>query len=158
MFPADYFRGYQWDYKPPVDINVDGLTVRAWTERDDNSDAPDERDEGFWPSLDPKSAGYIGPKSKRTLRRHMARAHRVMEAWRNDEWDYCGVCVQVFCDGVPLTGQYEFAVWGVERNYPGDRSHSYLVELANESLSDALVSAKKRAAEMASKLTIVAEG
>lgn len=70
-----------------------GYYATARIVRDDCSDTPDERQDGFWPSLDPKSAGYIGAKSPSTLRKHMARAKEVMRAWLADEWFYCGVCV-----------------------------------------------------------------
>lgn len=51
-----------------------GFTAIAFVNNDDSRDTPPERDDGFWPSRDPKSAGYIGPKSASAFRRQMARA------------------------------------------------------------------------------------
>lgn len=85
---------------------------------DDDYGAPDERQDGFWPSLDPDDAGYIGNKPKSTLVRHMAHAEQVMQAWKDDEWFYCGVAVTVEREGVQLTGQYDHALWGIACNYP----------------------------------------
>jgi hypothetical protein len=61
-------------------VAIGDVTYFATIHRDEIPDKPDERDCGFWPSLDPNDAGYIGPKSKRTLERHMKRAQAVMEA------------------------------------------------------------------------------
>jgi len=39
---------------------VDGYTVTARIAHDETPDAPDERQDGFWPSLYPDDAGFIG--------------------------------------------------------------------------------------------------
>lgn len=119
-------------------IEVNGFTVTATIHRDEGcDDAPDERDDGFWPSLDPVSAGYIGPKSPGTLRRHKARAQAALDAWKRDEWFYCGVALSVTREGVPLTGPYAAALWGIECNYPG-ADNSYLGTVAEELLDEAV--------------------
>lgn len=128
-----------------VTLTVDGFDCTARLYRDDCGDAPDERDCGFWPSLDPKSAGYIGPKSPRTLRRHHAKAQAIMDAWKRDEWHYYGVAVTVSRHGVELIGQYEHACWGIEGNYPGG-DNSYLSKVADELLDEALTSAREKLA------------
>jgi hypothetical protein len=115
-----------------------GLRLVATIYADDCSDKPDQRDDGFWPSLDPDSPGYIGRKSAATLRRLHAHAERVMQAWRKDEWRYVGVGVRAWFDDTPLTDEYAHAVWGVEMNYPQMKGtkrnpNSYLRDLANES-------------------------
>ncbi len=124
-----------------------GYTATARIVRDDCSDTPDERQDGFYPSLDPKAAGYIGAKSRRTLERHTARANEVMRAWKADEWFYCGVCVTVEAHGVQLTGNYDNALWGIECNYPKHgnwRVNRYLLEVANELLGEALEQAQNK--------------
>lgn len=130
-----------------ITCEVDGFTLTATVYRDDQGDSPEERDEGFWPSLDPKSAGYIGPKSKSTLARHMARAKAIMEAWKNDEWFYCGVAVTASREGVELTQRYGHALWGIECNYPvknisRENPNTYLREVANEYAAETLDDAK----------------
>lgn len=129
-----------------ITAEFEGFTLRATVERDDTLDSPEERDEGFWPSLDPNSAGYIGPKSKRALARHTARAQAVLDAWKADEWFYCGVYVTVWMADVPLTGRYSNALWGIECNYPErrprTRRNSYLRTVANELAAEALAEAR----------------
>lgn len=154
------FGSYVCDHDA-IACEVGPLTVRAWTERDDCADRPDERSEGYWPSLDPESAGYIGPKSRRTLARHMTRAKTVMNAWINDDWDYCGVCVRVYLGDVPLTDKYAHTVWGIERNYPtfnkrdAASPNAYLMTVANELLSDALAEARENAAKLSADCALV---
>lgn len=132
-----------------ITCEVDGFTVTARIYRDDCSDPPDERNMGFWPSLDPNEAGWIGPKSKRTLARRMAKAQAVMAAWKNDEWFYCGVAVTVSKADIELTHQYDHALWGIECNYPGS-DNSYLMEVANEYVKEALESARAKLKELGS--------
>ena len=131
-----------------ITCEVDGFTVTATVYRDDSSDKPDERDDGFWPSLDPKSAGYIGPKSKRTLARHQAKAQAIMDAWLRDEWFYCGVAITIEKEDVQLLHRYGHALWGIECNYPGS-DNSYLQEVANELLGEALDEARAVLAKLA---------
>lgn len=136
-----------------VTVEIDGFTLTATIYRDDDGSAPDERQDGFWPSLDENDAGYIGAKSKSTLARHKARAEAVMQAWRDDEWFYCGVAVTVEREGVQLTGDYDHAIWGVECNYPErNKRHfpnRYLAECANEYISEALNAARDKIARLA---------
>lgn len=47
-----------------VTVEIDGFTLTATIYRDDDGSAPDERQDGFWPSLDENDAGYIGPSPK----------------------------------------------------------------------------------------------
>lgn len=144
-FPA--FDSYVCD-GDSVTVEYDGFTLTAHTERDDDCSAPDERQDGYWPSLDPESDGYIGPKSKSTLRRHTASATAIMEAWKRDEWDYCGVCVTVTRHGVELCPPYRAALWSVERNYPGKSGNAYLNQVADELADEALSIARAKLAEL----------
>ena len=132
-----------------ITCTVDGLDCRATLYYDDDTTPPDKRQDGFWPSLDPNSDGYIGAKSRRTLVRHMAHAKEVMDTWRKDEWHYFGVAVTVSKNGVDLTGEYDHALWGIEGNYPQlykrrGNPNRYLRQVANEYLSEALDAAKAK--------------
>jgi hypothetical protein len=139
-----------------ITCTVEGYTIRAHIERDDDSAPPDERSDGFWPSLDPESAGFIGNKSDRTLRRETAWAKHVLDAWKNDDWFYCGVCLTVSRNGVELVGPYGHALWGIECNYPAktksDKPNDYLRDVANENLPEALAAAKAKMRELFSDL------
>ena len=134
-----------------ITCEVDGFTAKATLYRDDDYTPPDKRQDGFWPSLDPKSDGYIGPKSKRTLARETARMKEVMRSWNADEWHYYGVAVTIWKDDVQLTGDYDHALWGIEGNWPGGRKGSnpntYFREVANQYLPDALDDAKAKIAK-----------
>ena len=68
-------------------------------------------------------------------------------AWKNDEWFYCGVCVDVVKNGVTLTKRYRHALWGVECNYPGS-DNSYLGQVARDLAEEALIDAKATIAKL----------
>ena len=62
-------------------------------------------------------------------------------AWRDDEWFYCGVCIQVSRGGVDLTGPYGAALWGVEANFPGS-NNAYLTDIATDLIPEAIADAR----------------
>jgi hypothetical protein len=135
-----------------ISCDVDGFHVVARLEYDDDTTPPDERQDGFWPSLDPEDAGYIGPRSKRTLERHKARAQHVLDTWKRDEWHYYGVVVNVFKNGVQLTEDYHHATWGIEGNWPAHNKrlnpNEYFRHVANDYLPEALAAAKRKIATL----------
>lgn len=131
-----------------ITCEVGRFTATATIYRDECGDKPDERDEGFWPSQDPQAAGYIGPKSQAEFAAEQAKMQRIMDAWLNDEWFYCGVDVTIECEGVQLTGQYQNALWGIECNWP-DSDNDYLREVANELLGEAIAQAEAKIAALA---------
>lgn len=103
--------------------------------------APDKTDEGFWPSKDPEAPGYVPPDR---YREEKAKAEKVLRAWKAGEWLYCGVAVQLFRNGAPITGKYAHALWSVECNYPGT-DNGYLRDVANELLGGALSAVAEQA-------------
>jgi len=117
-----------------ISTTVGEFDAIATIYRDDCSEAPDERIDGFWPSCDPKSAGYVRPEN---FKKEQAKAQRAMNSWLKDGWFYCGIAVTIIKDGVTLTGKYDNALWGVECNYPGS-DNSYLTEVANQLLGEAI--------------------
>lgn len=124
---------------------ADGFRLVATLQTDHDAGKPDQNDDGFWPSLDPKSAGFIGAKSRRTLARHMAKAREVMAAWERDDWFYVGVIVTASRNGVKLG---EASLWGVDCNYPGPRGNAYLLEVANEIAGEAISEARSKLATL----------
>ena len=120
-----------------VTTEANGYTVTARILRDDCPDAPDQRQDGFWPSLDPHDAGFIGAgRSQDDLDTATARARAIMDAWEQDEWFYCGVVLAVSRGGVVLD-DHAASLWGIEANYP-DSDNAYLSEVAEELLPEAL--------------------
>mgnify|MGYP000710594792 FL=1 len=125
-----------------ITCELDGYTITARIAHDDTPDAPDERQDGFWPSLYPDNAGFIGAGNgwRDRFNAAQARAERVMAAWKTDDWYYCGVILSVAIDDLTLT-DHAASLWGIEANYP-DSDNAYLAEVANELLPDALAAAK----------------
>ena len=125
-----------------ITCKAQGFTVSASIAHDDTPDAPDQRQDGFWPSLYKDDAGVIGAGNgwRERFDTAQAKAERVMAAWKNDEWFYCGVVLSVALDGLILT-DHAASLWGIEANYP-DSDNAYLAEVANELLPEALEAAK----------------
>ena len=124
-----------------IAAQVDGYTVTARVVRDDIPDAPDQRQDGFWPTLDPQDAGYIGVgKTDADLEIAKANAQAVMDAWEADEWFYCGIVVRVSRAGITLD-DHAASLWGIEANYPGS-DNAYLTEVARELVPEALDAAR----------------
>jgi hypothetical protein len=117
---------------------VAGFEIVARIVRDDCPDAPDERQDGFWPSLYKDAPGFIGAGNGWRARfdAAQARAEAVMQAWRKDEWFYCGIVLSAAFEGIVLES-HAASLWGIEANYP-DSDNAYLSEVANELLPEAL--------------------
>jgi hypothetical protein len=108
------------------------------TPRDDTSDRPDERDEGFWPSHDKDAAGYVLPENFDEQQRI---AEERMRAWENDEWEYIGV-VAVARVWIPIgNGSYCFhdfrsaGIWGIEsdcKDYVEEQFAEQKAELSDQ--------------------------
>jgi hypothetical protein len=121
-----------------ITCEADGFTVMAQIVLDDCPDAPDQRQDGFWPSLYINDPGFIGPgpNHRERLAKAQAEAEAVMEGWRKGDWFYCGIVLSVSLEGVTLDTRAA-SLWGVEANYPGS-DNAYLSEVANELLPGAL--------------------
>ena len=121
-----------------IACEIDGFRITARIVRDDCPDRPDQRQDGFWPSLYINDPGFIGPGNnfRERLAKAQAEAEAVMEAWRKDEWFYCGIVLAIECEGVELE-PHAASLWGIEANYPGS-DNAYLNEVADELLPEAL--------------------
>ncbi len=125
-----------------ISVDVGEYIITARIAHDDSPDKPDERQDGYWPSLDRKAAGFIGAGNgwRKRFEEQQAKAESVMAAWLNDEWFYCGIILSVTIDETELT-DHAASLWGIEANYP-DSENAYLTEVANELLPEALEAAK----------------
>ena len=125
-----------------VTCDVNGFTITARVVADDCSDAPDQRQDGFWPSLYIGDPGFIGPgrNFRERLAKAQAEAEAVMDAWRKDKWFYCGIVLAIECEGVELDHNAA-SLWGIEANYPGS-DNAYLAEVADELLPEALAAGR----------------
>lgn len=150
-----------------IDTEIGGYTVTARIVRDDCPDAPDERQDGFWPSLYKDSAGFIGETDQELVRgtnspsngpnwrerfdSAQARAKDIMRAWKADEWFYCGIVLSVSLEGIVLE-THAASLWGIEANYP-DSGNACLTEVANELLPEALDAGRAIAARILAALS-----
>lgn len=64
-----------------------------------------------------------------------------IEAWKRDEWFYAGVALSVAKNDIVLEDNAA-SLWGVEVNFPGG-NNSYVTEVANELISEALSAGKQ---------------
>jgi len=125
-----------------ITCEVDGFIIMAAIVQDDCPDAPDQRNDGFWPSLYKDAPGFIGPGNgfRERFAKAQAEAEAVIEAWRKGDWFYCGIVLSVTLEGVTLD-THAASLWGVEANYPG-LDNVYLTEVASDLLPEALDAAR----------------
>lgn len=103
---------------------------------DDSARRPDEMQDGFWPSLDPDDAGYIGPKTEAELAAEQAKCKRRMADYEAGARGYVGVIARAKClivrDGVGTYVNIDSpGLWGIESD-AGD----YLNEVYREQCED----------------------
>jgi len=124
------------------------FTVLAQIVPDDCPDAPDQRQDGFWPSLYKDAPGFIGPgpNHRQRFAEAQAKAEAVMDGWRKGDWFYCGIVLSVSLEDVDLAAQV--SLWGIEANYP-DTDNSHLSDVANELLPEAIAAAREKLAILA---------
>ena len=135
-----------------ITCEAQGFEIIARIVRDDCGDAPDERQDGFWPSLYKDAPGFIGPgpNHRQRFAEAQAKAEAVMAAWRKDEWFYCGIVLSVALEGVTLDS-HAVSLWGIEANYP-DGDNSYLTQVAQELLPEALDAGRAAARRLCAAL------
>lgn len=125
-----------------ISCEAKGFIVTARIVADDCLDAPDQRQDGFWPSLYKDAPGFIGPGNgfRARFAKARAEAEAIMESWRKGDWFYCGVVLSISLEGVTLA-EHGASLWGVEANYPGS-DNTHLTEVAEELLLEALGTAR----------------
>lgn len=135
-----------------ISCDVDGYTITARVVRDDTPDRPDQRDDGFWPSLYANAPGFIGPgkRFRERFEKAQAKAQAIMDAWERGDWFYCGIVISVAVDEV-IISDHAASLWGVEANYPDTNNHN-LNEVANELLGEALAHARKTLDDLHAKI------
>ena len=131
----------------------DGFRIVARIVCDDSPDGPDQRQDGFWPSLYKDAPGFIGPGNnfRERFAKAQAEAEAIMEAWHKDDWFYCGIVLSVSLDGVILD-EHVISLWGVEANYPGS-DNAHLTDVADDLLPDAIVIGRRAAQRLCATLS-----
>ncbi len=147
-----FAQGFQSYVCPGDSITCEAgpFTVLAQVVIDDCPDSPDQRQDGFWPSLYIGAPGFIGPgpNHRQRLADAQAKAETVMEGWRKGDWFYCGIVLRVSLEGVDLAPTAA-ALFGIEANYPGT-DNSCLTDVANELLPEAVAAARETLARLVS--------
>lgn len=72
------------------------------------------------------------------------------EAWCRDEWFYAGVMLSIKFDEILIDDHFA-ALWGIEVNYP-DSDNSYLLEVANQLLTENLDKIQELPKKLADRL------
>ncbi|PHR62066.1 MAG: hypothetical protein COA43_00015 [Robiginitomaculum sp.] len=131
-----------------ISVDVGEYTITARISHDDIAERPDQRQDGFWPSLYPQDVGFIGAGNgwRDRFDKEQALSQSIMDAWLNDEWYYCGIILSV-CIGETSLTDHAASLWGIEANFPKS-DNSYLLEVANDLLDDALKQAKTERARL----------
>ena len=111
-----------------ITMEVNGIEYRARIEHD-----PDHHiDDDDCHNMDQFVTGCNNEQFSRLL--------KCRQAWINNEWFYCGVVISAHKAGVCID-DYAASLWAIECNYPGT-DNSYLTDVANELLAEAIESAK----------------
>lgn len=78
---------------------------------------------------------------------------RHIQAWRNDEWFFCGIVLSVSRNGVKIC-EHAASLWAIECNFPSRRKNPnlYLAEVAQELESEAIDEARKESARIVAAL------
>lgn len=128
------------NFDRPNAAQVVSIVWEMITMDDDCRDAPDARQDGFWPSLDPEDAGWIGPVDNGEFDRQQEAAQARMDGWRNDEWRYVGTIARAHIS-VPIGGgsftQFSLdsaGLWGTE----SDSEESYFAEIFEDEKAQVL--------------------
>lgn len=152
------FTGYFSSFVCAGDVitcETGGFTVSARIVPDDCPDPPDQRQDGFWPSLYRDAPGFIGPGNnfRERFAKAQAEAEALMEGWRKGEWFYCGIVLSVSLDGVEIA-PHAASLFGLEANYP-ETDNSYLTVVAGDLLPEALAAARAVLARLATLAPVV---
>lgn len=133
-----------------ITCEVDGIEYTATILADYDED-PSKNDDGFWPSLDPESPGYIGENPEHSFEQQKAWADKVMEMYNEGEMVHCGISITARKNGIEIIPKYMVSLWRLDVNWPnGDNRH--LLEVANELLTEAKKTAKSRIKEIIGRL------
>ena len=73
-----------------------------------------------------------------------------IDSWKRNEWHFCGVVISASKNGV-FINDHLASLWGVECNLPLG-GNSYLLDVANELLPEAIEIAEEEIKEMVKKL------
>lgn len=79
---------------------------------------------------------------------------RQIQQWKEDEWFYCGIILEVEFNGVKLS-DHAASLWGVDCNFPSRRKNPnwYLSDVCAELESEAIDAGRAEITRILSKLS-----
>ncbi len=122
----------------PLSISRPPFVITATLLPDYHAGPPDKIDDGFWPSHDPSSPGYV--KDEDFDVEELKSINR-MKAFKNHDWYYVGVVLQVHLVSlpyIPLIAPFSIALWGLESDRE-DYISDIVKELAEEAIEEARI-------------------
>mgnify|MGYP001559832617 CR=1 FL=1 len=133
------YRNY--DSKQPQRPSIDWEKVVT---PDDCSDAPDERDDGYWPSRDPDDCGYVGEITDEEFQAMHDKAQARYDAWKRGDWCFVGIAakatihVPIGCGSFTSYTLQSPGIWGIEGDDAFDTSEGYRNEVYEEQKAELL--------------------
>lgn len=95
----------------------------------------------------PYGTGSKGQKAERAVKADF----EYLQSWCRDEWHYVGIVLSV-SKGDDTLDSHAASLWGIACNLP-NRDNSYLLDLANELLDEAVEKGKESLEALVSRLT-----
>lgn len=135
-----------YDSKSPQVVSIDWSRMVV---EDQNATIPDQMGDGFWPSRDPKAAGYIGEHTPAEFEAALMAANNRMAAWARGDWQYVAVTARAEISIPTVQGSFiTFTIdspgaWGVESD-----SGEYLDNVFEDEKADLLSNLKTLAAHI----------
>lgn len=118
-----------------ITVHVNGLEFFATVVHDEDANIDDDDSH----NIDQAVTGCDDDQQKKLI--------AAREAWKNDEWFYCGIVISVnHGDDEILANAASF--WHIDVNYP-ESDNSYLKTVANELIEEAIEATRKHIAEKA---------
>lgn len=127
-----------------ISTNIGPFTVKARIESDEDSHIDDDD------SHNPDTS-VTGCNAEQQASLLAAR-----QAWFNNEWFYCGICLELWLSGKCLDDNLAGS-WSIECNYPNS-DNRHLLEVANDLLSESIDQIETIRLDLVNKLQTTIKG
>lgn len=137
------FRNFDAPSRPQV-VTISWRKVLV---NDGDHGRPDEDNEGFWPSQDETSPGYVKPELYKS---EMEKAKQRMSDWKNGYWYFCGVCavadisIPIGNGAFTMHSIYSPGLWGIKSD-----QDTYIEEVFEEEKAELIAQLKTLGAYVA---------
>lgn len=107
---------------------------------DESAGPPDDMDDGFWPSQDPRAPGYVGKVSQKEFDDQLEKAKSRYHHYQCGNWAYIGIIARAHLF-IPQGGQSFFmltidsaGLWSIEDDSDGEYKKEVFEEQKQELL------------------------